>query len=236
LNAPSLPEAGAKTSARSGSQLAYEAVAQAFPEQFFSVSCDLDPSTKLDKAVKHIPARNSFQLSIEEQVASLVADGLAMCSRREQVQVFATFAAFFEGIAREGLELWRYQRNLNGVNEGLNAIMHLSHVGACTGRDHFSGWSLDWITLAMGYLPYIDRFYSPADARSAFIAVSDACARYGGSIVGIPRDNLPVLEKQDGGALYNPTDAWEPITSYRKNAHPARGRRRSCCARRPRPW
>ncbi|MFP6904848.1 MAG: thiamine pyrophosphate-dependent enzyme [Verrucomicrobiota bacterium] len=217
LNAPNLPDAGAKTSARSGSQLAYEAVAQAFPEQFFSVSCDLDPSTKLDKAVKHIPARNSFQLSIEEQVASLVADGLAMCSRREQVQVFATFAAFFEGIAREGLELWRYQRNLNGVNEGLNAIMHLSHVGACTGRDHFSGWSLDWITLAMGYLPYIDRFYSPADARSAFIGVSDACARYGGSIVGIPRDNLPVLEKQDGGALYNPTDAWEPITSYRKN-------------------
>ncbi|MFT5124604.1 MAG: transketolase N-terminal domain/subunit/transketolase C-terminal domain/subunit [Verrucomicrobiales bacterium] len=218
LNAAKLPEAGGKTSARGGSQAGYEAVAKAFPEQFFNVSCDLDPSTKLDKAVKHIPAKNSFQLSIEEQVATLVADGLAMCSQQQQVQVFATFSAFFEGIAREGLELWRYQRNLNGVNEGLNVIMHLSHVGACTGRDHFSGWSLDWITLAMGYLPYIDRFYSPADARSAYIAVTDACARYGGSIVGIPRDNLPVLEKQDGGALYNPTDAWEPITAFRTNA------------------
>ena len=35
----------------------------------------------------------------------------------------------------------------------LNVTFHLSHVGACTGRDHFAGWSLDWINLAIGYLP-----------------------------------------------------------------------------------
>ena len=64
--------------------------------------------------------------------------------------------------------MWRYQRNLNGLNEGLNVVMHLSHVGACTGRDHFSGWSLDWINLALGYLPFLRRFYAPADARAAF--------------------------------------------------------------------
>lgn len=90
--------------------------------------------------------------------------------------------------------------------------MHLSHVGACTGRDHFSGWALDWITLGMGYLPYLDRFYTPADARGAFLATYDACARYGASIVGIPRDNLPVLAKEDGSALYNPGDEWTPTT------------------------
>ena len=62
-----------------------------------------------------------------------MANGLSFSSREPQLNVFATFAAFFEGIAREGFEFWRYQRNLTGANEGLNVIMHLSHVGACTG-------------------------------------------------------------------------------------------------------
>ena len=78
--------------------------------------------------------------------------------------------ASVEGIAREGFEMWRYQRNLNGLNEGLNVVMHFSHVGACTGRDHFSGWSLDWINLSLAYLPFLRRFYAPADARAAFLA------------------------------------------------------------------
>ena len=154
----SLPEVGKKTSARAGVQIGYEAVARAFPDAFFTVSCDLDPSTKLDKAKAAIADDHKFEMSITEQVSALMADGLACSSSQPQLNVFATFAAFFEGLAREALELWRYQRNLNGINEGLNVTMHLSHVGACTGRDHFSGWALDWISLAMGYLPYIDRF------------------------------------------------------------------------------
>ena len=52
------------------------------------------------------------------------------------------------------------------------------------------------MSLAMGYLPYIDRFYAPADARGAFVAVKDACARYGAHIVAIPRDNLLVLSDE----------------------------------------
>jgi transketolase len=207
-----LPAVGKSTSPRAGSQEGYALVAKTYPARFFNVSCDLDPSTKMAKAASFIPKKNDFQMSIEEQVSALMANGIAMASNEPHAVVFATFAAFFEGIAREGLEMWRYTRNLNGVNEGLNAIMHLSHVGACTGRDHFSGWSLDWITLAMGYLPYVDRFYTPADARGAFIATYDACARYGASIVGIPRDNLPVLAKADGSALYNPEDEWTPTT------------------------
>jgi len=114
------------------------------------------------------------------------------------------------------LEMWRYHRNLTGANEGLNVTFHLSHVGACTGRDHFSGWSLDWITLALGYLPYLHRFYAPADARAAFIAVRDLAAHYGGHLIGIPRDNLPILAKQDGsGPLWEAGDPWEPVTTYR---------------------
>ena len=210
-----LPGVGKSTSARAGIQEGYAIVAKTYPERFFNVSCDLDPSTKLAKAAGFIPAKNNFQMSIEEQVSALMANGIAMSSNEPLAVVFATFATFFEGIAREGLEMWRYTRNLNGVNEGLNAIMHLSHVGACTGRDHFSGWSLDWITLAMGYLPYVDRFYTPADARSAFIASHDACARYGASIVGIPRDNLPILAKADGTPLFNPEDEWTPATVLR---------------------
>ena len=217
LKEVSLPEAGKKTSARAGSEAAYLAVAKAHPNDVFVVSCDLNPSTKLGKACANIPAQNQIELSIEEQAALLIADGLAMSSDRPQVNVVSTFSAFFEGIAREGLELWRYQRNLNGVNEGLNVIMHMSHVGACTGRDHFSGWSLDWVTLAIGYLPYVDRFYAPADARGAFVAVRDACARYGSHIVAIPRDSLLVLSDENGDALFNADSEWEAVTPLRKS-------------------
>jgi deoxyxylulose-5-phosphate synthase len=131
--------------------------------------------------------------------------------------VFSTFGAFLEGIAREGFEMWRYQRNLTGFNEGLNVIMHFAHVGACTGRDHFSGWSLDWINLALGYLPYLRRFYAPSDARAAFLAVRDAAAEYGGHIVAVPRDNLPVLTREDGKTpLWNATDPWTAVTTARE--------------------
>ncbi len=94
--------------------------------------------------------------------------------------------------------------------------MLLSHVGACTGRDHFSGWSLDWVNLSLGYLPFLHRFYAPADARSAFIAVRDAAAHFGGHIVAIPRDTLPVLTRQGSkDPLWQATDAWTPATELR---------------------
>jgi transketolase C-terminal domain/subunit len=201
-----------------GSEAAYDAVARKYPGSCFFVSCDLDPSTKLGKAASRVPRDHRFEMSIEEQAAALMANGLSCSSREPQLNVFATFAAFFEGIAREGFEFWRYQRNLTGANEGLNVVMHLSHVGACTGRDHFSGWSLDWINLARGYLPYLRRFYAPADARAAFIAVRDAAAGRGGHIVAIPRDNLPVLAHAGSNEpLWNAGDAWAPVTVYRKN-------------------
>jgi transketolase N-terminal domain/subunit/transketolase C-terminal domain/subunit len=217
-SAIALPGTDKWVTARAGSEAAYAAVAKKYPDKCFFVSCDLNPSTKLGKAAALVPSTHRFELSIEEQAASLVADGLAFTSREPQLNVFATFAAFMEGIAREGFEMWRYQRNLNGLNEGLNVVMHLSHVGACTGRDHFSGWSLDWVNFSLGYLPFLRRFYAPSDARSAFIAVRDAAAGYGGHIVAIPRDNLPVLTK--GGSqepLWNADDEWTPVTTYRQH-------------------
>ncbi len=214
-----LPGAGAAASPRVGSEAAYDAVARQHPDSCFFVSCDLDPSTKLGKAAGRVSRDHRFEMSIQEQAAALMANGLSFSSREPQLNVFATFSAFFEGIAREGFEFWRYQRNLTGANEGLNVVMHLSHVGACTGRDHFSGWSLDWINLALGYLPYLRRFYAPADARAAFIAVRDAAAGRGGHIVAIPRDNLPVLGRAGSGdPLWNAGDPWTPVTAYRENA------------------
>ncbi len=214
----SLPEAGAAKSPRAGSEAAYAAIAKKYPEAFFTVSCDLDPSTKFAKAKALIADDHKFEVSIQEQVATLMTAGLACSSRKPQVNVVATFSAFFEGIAREGFELWRYQRNLNGVNEGLNVIMHLSHVGACTGRDHFSGWSLDWIPLGLGYLPYLRGFYTPADARAAFIAVKDAAAGYGGHVVAIPRDNLPTLTKQGTDEpLFDAADDYTATSQLRSN-------------------
>lgn len=211
-----LPGTDKSISARAGSEAAYAAVAKKFASQCFFVSCDLNPSTKLGKAAALVPPGHSFEMSIQEQVATLMTDGLSFVADRPQLNVFATFAAFMEGIAREGFEFWRYQRNLNGVNEGLNVLLHFSHVGANTGRDHFSGWSLDWVNLALGYLPFLHRFYAPADARAAFIAVRDAAAHYGGHIVAIPRDTLPVLTKQGGSdPLWRADDAWTAVTPMR---------------------
>ncbi len=213
-----LPGTDRWVSARAGSEAAYAAVAKAHADKMFVVSCDLDPSTKLGKAVALIPKNHHFELSIEEQVATLVTNGLAFTGAGPQFNVVSTFAAFMEGIAREGFEFWRYQRNLTGPNEGLNATMHLAHVGACTGRDHFSGWSFDWINLGLGYIPFLHRFYAPSDARSAFIAVRDAAAHYGGHIVAIPRDNIPVLTKQGSkDPLWLATDPWTSATAYRTN-------------------
>ncbi len=216
LRAASLPAAGDNASARAGSEAGYALVAGAHGSSVFIVSCDLDASTKLGKAKALVADDHAFELSIEEQAAALIADGLAMSSLEPQLNVVSTFAAFYEGIAREGFDLWRYQRNLTGVNEGLNVAFHVSHVGACTGRDHFSGWGLDWINIGLTYLPYLHRFHAPADARAAFLAVIDTAAHYGGHIIGIPRDNLPVLSRQDGsGPLWEATDDWEAVTTFR---------------------
>lgn len=212
-----LPAAGGKwVTPRAGVAAAYESVAQTHPNAMFVIDCDLAPSTKVDLAQKTLAADHQFQLSIEEQIATMMANGLAMATPEPKLVVFATFGAFFEGIAREGFEMWRYQRNLNGANEGLNVAFHLSHVGSCTGRDHFSGWSLDWINLAIGYLPYLDRFYAPADARAAFVAICDMAARNGAHVVGIPRDQLPVLARPDSPEPVWRADApWTDATPLR---------------------
>src|SRR5262245_42298007 len=203
---------------RAGSEAAYVAVAKKFPQSCFFVSCDLNPSTKVGKAADLVQPTHRFEMSIEEQASALMTDGLSFSSREPQLNVFATFGAFLEGIAREGFEMWRYQRNLNGLNEGLNVVMHFSHVGACTGRDHFSGWSLDWINLALGYLPFLRRFYAPADARAAFLAVRDAVAEFGGHIVAVPRDNLPVLTKPGSTEpLWTADEPWTAVTRYRQH-------------------
>jgi transketolase N-terminal domain/subunit/transketolase C-terminal domain/subunit len=212
-----LPGTDKAVSPRAGSEAAYVAVAKKYPDRCFFVSCDLDPSTRVGKAAALVPKGHRFEMSIQEQAASLLADGLSFSSREPQLIVFATFGAFLEGIAREGFEMWRYQRNLNGSNDGLNVLMHFSHVGACTGRDHFSGWSLDWINFGLGYLPYLHRFYAPADARAAFLAVRDAASAYGGHIVAIPRDNLPVLSRQGSREpLWAATDDWTAVTPLRR--------------------
>jgi transketolase N-terminal domain/subunit/transketolase C-terminal domain/subunit len=218
LSAVALPGPEKPVSPRAGSEAAYVALGKKHAQRIFVVSADLNPSTRLEKLVKSLPEGHHFEMSIEEQAATLLTDGLSYSSREPQLNIFSTFAAFLEGIAREGFEMWRYQRNLTGVNEGLNVLMHFAHVGACTGRDHFSGWSLDWINLALGYLPYLRRFYAPADARAAFVAVRDAAAGYGGHIVAIPRDNLPVLTREDGRTLWNAADPWTPITACRERA------------------
>jgi hypothetical protein len=151
-----LPGPDKWVSARAGSKAAYAAVARSIPSAVSSVV----RSQPLDEAGKAAALVPPSRVRDEHRGAGGIADGrrLVVREHRAQLNVFATFAAFMEGIAHEGFEMWRY-RAANQVNEGLNVVMHLSHVGACTGRDHFSGWSLDWINFALGYLPFLRRFY-----------------------------------------------------------------------------
>ena len=47
----------------------------------------------------------------------------------------------------------------------------------------------------------------------------DAAAGWGGHIVAIPRDNLPVLTTQGSHEpLWSAGDAWTPVTPYRESA------------------
>jgi transketolase C-terminal domain/subunit len=70
--------------------------------------------------------------------------------------------------------------------------------------------------MAIGYLPYLRRFYAPADARAAFVAVKDLAAGYGAHLIGIPRDNVPILDGPDGQPLWDPHSHWTPTTVYRR--------------------
>ena len=209
LEGISLPGTDKWVSARAGSEAAYVAVAKKYRDSCFFVSCDLNPSTKLGKAAALLPDGHEFEMSIEEQAASLMADGLSFTGRDPQLNVFATFAAFMEGIAREGFEILA----LSAQPERPERRAERADAPVARRRVHrarsFSGWSLDWINLSLGYLPFLRRFYAPADARAAFLAVRDAAAGMGGHIVAIPRDTLPVLTRMGSSEpLWNATDEW----------------------------
>ena len=224
ISTVTLPTPNERVTPRVGAGKAYSLLAECFPENFFLVSCDLDRSTRLTEAKNKLNPSHCFEVGIEELAATLVANGISLSSNKKKFVVVSSYSAYFEGIAREGFDSLRYQRNLTGVNDGLNVMYHLSHVGAGTGRDHFAGWGLDWINLGLCYLPYLDRFYAPADARAAFIAVRDAASRYGGHMIGLPRDELPILKLQGSEkVLWNPDSNWEPLTLLRSSPGSKRG-------------
>ena len=110
LKTSELPQANKWVSPRLGSEIAYEVIAKNFPENVFIIGCDLDGSTKLSSARKFLAGSHQFEMSIQEQASALMANGLAFSRKSPQLNIFSTFAAFFEGIAREGFEMWRYQR------------------------------------------------------------------------------------------------------------------------------
>ena len=92
LESVSLPGPGEMKSARDGSEAGYALVAEIFPEKVFVVSCDLDASTKLAKARSHLAENHQFEISIEEQPATLIANGLATSTPNPQLNVVSTFA------------------------------------------------------------------------------------------------------------------------------------------------
>ena len=59
-----LPQPGKAVSPRAGVDIGYAVVAESFPDHMFVVSCDLDGSTKLGTAKKHLPEGHRFEMSI----------------------------------------------------------------------------------------------------------------------------------------------------------------------------
>ena len=98
---------------------------RSMPTQCFFVSCDLNPSTKLGKAAALVPAGHHFEMSIQEQAATLMTDGLSFsaagrsstCSRRSPRSSKASRAKASRCGATSATS--------TGSNEGLNVLMHL---------------------------------------------------------------------------------------------------------------
>ena len=170
------------------------------------------------------PKAHHFEMSIEEQAATLLTDGLALQQPRAAAQRLLDLRRVPRRHRARRLRDVALPAQPHRLNEGLNVLMHF----AARRRVHRP-------RSLLGLEPRLDQPGARLPAVPAPLLRAGRRARrrsspsatpprgYGGHIVAIPRDNLPVLTRPDGKTpLWNAGDAWTPVDPVRASGDGAK--------------
>ncbi len=216
-------------SPRKGVNAALKELSQKNADSLMCFDMDLGGSTQI--AAMAAPLGKRFvQAGIRERGGVLAAAGAACALLRARGGVkiptvcTGTFAAFLQGVGREGLEFIDYQQDIwgydaGGLTTGLPVKVISSHNGLNPGKDGITAHGLHGIDLAYE-LPRLRRAFLPADANHAVHVVREMFALADYALFLGPRDLTPVLAHpgRPGEPLFGPGWKWEPVTLVERSA------------------
>lgn len=219
-------------SPRKGVNVALKALAAKNAEHMAAVDMDLGGSTQLGVLEKPL-GRRFIQAGIRERGAFLAAAGyiyegltqLANGGGKGKLPTVAasTFAAFIQGVGREGLEFADYQQDISGHDEpgltvGVPVKVISSHNGLNPGKDGITAHALHGIDLAFE-LPRLRRAFVPADANHAVHVIREMYRLNDFALYIGPRDVVPTVSRQGkpGEPLFGPGWKFEPVTLVRSS-------------------
>ncbi|MCB0221965.1 MAG: hypothetical protein KDH09_19865, partial [Chrysiogenetes bacterium] len=218
-------------SPRKGVNVALQELGAKNSDQMMAFDMDLGGSTQLGALASHIGKR-FVQTGIRERAGILAAGGAAyeMLQARAAggnkgkvpTACTATFAAFLQGVGREGLEFADYQQDLygydaGGLTTGVPLKVISSHNGLNPGKDGITAHALHGIDLAFE-LPRLRRCFLPADANHAVHIIREMFSLSDYAMYVGPRDVVPVIADpaDPSKPLFGPDWKWEAVTAIEK--------------------
>lgn len=200
-------------------------------DQLMAFDMDLGGSTQLGALASHLGER-FVQAGIRERAGILAAAGATYEMLRARAAngnsgkiptaCTATFAAFLQGVGREGLEFADYQQDIfgydaGGLTTGVPLKVISSHNGLNPGKDGITAHALHGIDLAHE-LPRLKRCFVPADANHAVHIIREMFSLADYAMFMGPRDVVPVIgdPKDSSKPLFGPDWKWEPVTAIEK--------------------
>ncbi len=219
-------------SPRKGVNLALKALAAKNGASMAAVDMDLGGSTQLG-VLQGALGNRFIQAGIRERAAFLAAagyiyEGLTQFGGKpgkDKLPTVAasTFAAFIQGVGREGLEFADYQQDIYGHDEdgltvGVPVKVISSHNGLNPGKDGITAHALHGIDLAFE-LPRLKRAFLPADANHAVHLMREMYRLNDFALYIGPRDVVPTIGKQNQPQkpLFGPDWKFEPVTLVRQS-------------------
>ncbi len=158
-------------------------------KMMYSIDCDLGASTKISSILKEFPD-NFIQCGIQEHDAAAFAAALSTISHGV---FWSTFGVF-------GVDEVYNQLRLSDINRtSLNLVC--THLGLDVGEDGRTHQSIDYIGLLRNLFGF--RVMVPADANQVDRAIRYAASRRGNNFVGMGRNDLDVLTKEDGTPFFD---------------------------------
>ncbi|MEW6777905.1 MAG: transketolase C-terminal domain-containing protein, partial [Bdellovibrionota bacterium] len=217
-------------SPRKGVNVALKELSEKNKDYLMAVDMDLGGSTQLAAMAGPIGAR-FVQAGIRERGGVLAAAGAAYGMLRNRAAsgngkipsvCTGTFAAFLQGVGREGLEFIDYQQDLwgydaGGLTTGLPVKVISSHNGLNPGKDGITAHGLHGIDLVYE-LPRLRRAFVPADANHAIHIIKEMFRLADYSMYIGPRDLTPVIAKpgKPEEPLFGPDWKWESVSLVEK--------------------